>query len=69
MKKSPKERTRLWVTGNSEFKAEWNQWAKDQGVIAEDMLRKIVEKTMAHGKVSLDVECGYENSQQGTETQ
>lgn len=69
MSKTPKQRTRLWVQGDSEYKKKWNEWAKSQGVIAEDMLRKIVDKAMEHGKVSFDVECGYQNSQPGNEPQ
>jgi hypothetical protein len=63
MKRTPKQRTRLWVTGDSDYKKRWNDWARDQGVIAEDMLRKLIDKAMQHGKISFDVDCGYENSQ------
>lgn len=68
MKRSPKIRTRLWVAGDPEYKQQFVDWAKSQGVIAEDMLRKIMDKAMEHGKVSFDVECGYKNSQSDTET-
>ena len=69
MKNTPKDRTRLWVAGDSEFKQRWNEWVQDQGVVAEDMLRKIIEKAMAHGTVSFNVECGYKNSQSDNEAQ
>lgn len=69
MKRSSKERTRVWLAGNDDYRRQWNEWAKNQGVIAEDMLRKVLDKVMAHGTVSFDVECGYQNSQSETETQ
>jgi methionyl-tRNA synthetase len=64
-----KQRTRLWVTGDSEYKQQFVEWAKSQGVIAEDMLRKIIDQAMEHGKVSFSVDCGYQNSQQDNEPQ
>ena len=69
MKRPHKTRTRLWVNGDTEYKQQFVDWAKSQGVIAEDMLRKIMDQAMAHGKVSFDVECGYKNSQPEQETQ
>lgn len=69
MKRSSKERTRVWITGNDDYRRQWNDWARTQGVIAEDMLRKVLDKVMAHGKVSFDVECGYESSQSDNQTQ
>lgn len=68
MSKPRKQRTRLWVKGDSQYKEKWTEWARNQGVIAEDFLRKVLDKTMEHGSVSFDVECGYENSQSDNQT-
>lgn len=66
--KTPKSRTRMWVSGDSEYNQQFIKWAKSQGMIAEDLLRMIVDNAMQHGTVSFVVDGGYEISRAETET-
>lgn len=68
MKRTPKERQRIWFTGDAAYKQRWMEWNRNHGFIAEDTLRKLMDSVMEHGKVSFDVGCGYENSQSDNES-
>ncbi len=58
-----KLRTRMWVTGDSDFNKRFSDWANSKGMIAEDLHRIILEDAMQHGTLSFFVERGYQNIQ------